>query len=169
MTNEVLPVYRLVLDFPIINRNGHLSIKPITYGGRNRIRSFNEESLRKAHDEVVSAFTPEELTEMGIPMLKHLVLEKYRSRHPERVQQLKKHLTTLKKANPDKKQSINKDNTITKNNITLIDPTSEGGSTAFLVGGSMSGKTTLIVQSLINILKDKLLRDRYNIIIIFSE
>lgn len=62
-----------------------------------------------------------------------------------------------------------KDNTITKNNITLIDPTSEGGSTAFLVGGSMSGKTSLIVQSLINILKDKVLRDRYNIIIIFSE
>ena len=60
-------------------------------------------------------------------------------------------------------------NKFTKDNITLIDPSAEGGSTAFLIGGSMSGKTSLIVQSLINILKDPLLKDRFNLIIIFSE
>lgn len=60
-------------------------------------------------------------------------------------------------------------NKFTKENITLIDPLSEGGSTAFLVGGSMSGKTSLIVQSLINILKNPDIKDRFNLIIIFSE
>lgn len=64
---------------------------------------------------------------------------------------------------------VPQNNTLNKKNITLIDPSAEGGSTAFLVGGSMSGKTSLIVQSLINILKNPNLRDRYDLIIIFSE
>lgn len=75
----------------------------------------------------------------------------------------------VKKPEIKKSGQNEQNNTLKKETLTLIDPSSEGGSTAFLVGGSMSGKTTLIVQSLLNILKDPLLRDRYNIIIIFSE
>jgi hypothetical protein len=173
MTHEIPPTYRLVLDFPVVNRKGQLSLRSMVYGGKNRIRPYHEESLRQAHQEVISSFTPEELTAMGIPVIRGLTHERYKLKRPERLELMRKQVKKIKDTNPNPKNKDkkvpDKDNTITKNNITLIDPSSEGGSTAFLVGGSMSGKTTLIVQSLINILKDKILRDRYNIIIIFSE
>lgn len=56
---------------------------------------------------------------------------------------------------------------LSKENITLIDPNRVGGSTALLVGGSLSGKTTLLMQALTNILGDY--PDRYDVILVFSE
>lgn len=60
-----------------------------------------------------------------------------------------------------------KNDDITKENITLIDVDKVGGSTAFIVGGSSSGKTTLLVQALQNILEHR--PDRYDVILVFSE
>jgi ABC-type dipeptide/oligopeptide/nickel transport system ATPase component len=56
---------------------------------------------------------------------------------------------------------------VTKDNITLIDVDKVGGATAFLVGGSSSGKSSLLVQALSNILDQH--PDRYDVIFIFSE
>lgn len=161
-------VYKIVLDFPAVDHRGHDTLKSLTYGGKNRTRPFDENDLRQAHEEVISAYTPQELSIMGIPTIRRLVLDRYNKRHPMRVQLAKKQYLDIQNANPDKDKP-NKNNTFTKDNITLIDPASEGGSTAFLIGGSKSGKTTLLVQSLINLLRSRELRDRYNIIIIFSE
>lgn len=58
-------------------------------------------------------------------------------------------------------------NQLNKDNIVIIDPTRVGGSTALLVGGSASGKTTLLMQALTNILRDY--PDRYDVILVFSE
>ena len=59
------------------------------------------------------------------------------------------------------------DYSITKDNITLVDTAKIGGSTAFVVGGSSSGKTSLLVQAIKNIIEHH--PDRYDTIIIFSE
>jgi hypothetical protein len=60
-----------------------------------------------------------------------------------------------------------KNNEVTKDNITLIDVNRVGGSTAFLVGGSSSGKTSLLVTALSNIIEQH--PDRYDVIMVFSE
>ncbi len=60
-----------------------------------------------------------------------------------------------------------KNNDVTKDNVTLIDVDKTGGSTAFVVGGSSSGKTTLLVQALKNIISNY--PERYDVILIFSE
>ncbi len=56
---------------------------------------------------------------------------------------------------------------IDETNITLIDPTTEGGSTAFICGASGTGKTSLITTALANILR--LHPNRFDVIVIFSE
>lgn len=56
---------------------------------------------------------------------------------------------------------------LTKETITLVNPFIENGSSALLLGGSSTGKTTLLVQAITNILKKH--KNRYDMIILFSE
>lgn len=52
-------------------------------------------------------------------------------------------------------------------NITLIDPTVPSGTTTLLLGGSMTAKTTLIVQAMKNLIK--LYPERFNVIVLMTE
>lgn len=56
---------------------------------------------------------------------------------------------------------------ITEKNITLIDPTLPSGTTTLLLGGSYTAKTSLLVQSLYNLLRD--FPDRFNAIVLMTE
>lgn len=59
------------------------------------------------------------------------------------------------------------DKDMTGDNITLIDPTVPSGTTTLLLGGSMTAKTTLIVQAMKNLLR--MYPDRFNVIVIMTE
>lgn len=59
------------------------------------------------------------------------------------------------------------DKDITGSNITLIDPTVPSGTTTLLLGGSMTAKTSLIVQSVKNLIKKH--PDRFDVIVLMTE
>lgn len=59
------------------------------------------------------------------------------------------------------------DKDIDGSNITLIDPTIPGGTTTLLLGGSMTAKSTLIVQAINNLIR--IAPDRFNVILLMTE
>ena len=55
---------------------------------------------------------------------------------------------------------------ITEKNVTIIDPTVEGGTTALLLGGSMTAKSSLIVRSIKNLIR--MFPDRFDSIVVMT-
>ncbi len=168
------PKYKVILYYDTLNRYGDPTPQPMVFMTKSLTKPFDETLLRWAHVQVINKYPPDQLKVMGTRVIKALIWETYHARNDGAIKQLKIDVQAeAKKEVPPPIMHRDPDDDVdgqwNKKNITLIDPSHEGGSTCFLVGGSSSGKTSLIVQSLNNILSSPVYRNRYDLIIIFSE
>ncbi len=148
----------------IDNKGKHIT-RTITIGSQSKKIRFDETALDHAFNKVITAYKDEI---MGIkPLtLKRLVLEYYDNENPLNYKNIK--YSEIGRASKRwEEPPMRPEDNISKETITIVNPNIIGGSSALLLAGSMSGKTTLMVQAVKNLLKNH--KDRYDLILIFSE
>lgn len=152
--------HKIIYD--TMKKNGLRARRSIVFGRSNARRLFDPNKLEEAFERVRTEYG-DQIQAMSIPTLKVLTWEHYREEDPFTYKKIKSKDLLRDKVIEDK----DTEEKLTKENITIVDPTVPHGTTALLLGGSLCGKTTLLVQALNNILKKH--KDRYDVIIIMSQ
>ena len=152
-------INRKVLTYSVTDSNGITIKKKITFGASNCKRRFDDESLENAFNKIIER-NKEGLAGIGTSTIKKLTWEQYQKDDPLNYQRIK--------ANEIENESnLRPEDVINKDTVTIVNPDIVNGSSALVLAGSFSGKTTLIVQAIKNILTHH--KKRYDLIIIFSE
>lgn len=133
--------------------SGKILRHKIIFGRNNSNITFDPQLLEEAFNEITGQYG-QEVAAMNKKTLKVLTWEKYQKQDPFKYRGIKEN-------------QMEDEPPLMKESITLVNPHIENGSSALLLGGSNSGKTTLLVQALTNLLNDY--RKRYDMIIIFSQ
>ena len=149
--------------YTVEDSKGKQITRIITVGSYSKKNRYDEEALDRAYNKVISMYK-DELVGIKPIHLRRLVLEYYDKDNPLNYKHLKhdKIVDASRDSYPVKPEDH-----ITKETVTIVNPHVIGGSSALLLAGSFSGKTTLMVQAVKNLLKNH--KDRYDLIIIFSE
>lgn len=148
---------KLTLGYEITRPSGKKIKRTIIFGANNKNLLFDKNKLEEAFVKVKAQYG-HELGAMRNPTIKALTWEYYQKENPFSYKGIKDKETEKK---------IEDEPPLTKHSITLVNPYIENGSSALLLGGSSSGKTTLLVQALKNLLKDH--KKRFDAMIICSE
>lgn len=152
----------LVLSYPAVTPKGVHKDKKITFGMTTSTKLFHKDRLESAFNKIKEKYH-DELAGMTPNTIKSLTWDEYKKNNP---------LTLDKIRSREKKEQFDsfehkEEEDLNKDNITIVNPHIVNGSSALVLAGSFSGKTTLIVQAIKNILEHH--RKRYDMIIIFSE
>ena len=157
------------LSYKAISPKGVTSTKELVYGRKNRVTPFLLKELKTAHNIVIDELDPDKLYIYSKVVLKNRVLGVYKSLvSSTTAAQQGKEFRKLNDNNEEKvadQFSAEQDYSDPPKNITLVDVFKTGGSTALVLAGSHSGKTTMLVHAINNIKKE----NHYDVIIVFSE
>lgn len=148
-------VNRLELHMKISVKGKKPINRRITFGCNGLTKTFDKRKMEAAFEQVKEKYG-EKLGSMTNKMIKAITWDYYTRSNP--------FIYEPEMASLDKE--LISEPPLMKESVTLVNPFIENGSSALLLGGSNSGKTTLLVQALHNLLRDY--KERYDLIIIFT-
>lgn len=160
---------QITLPYEVISPKGAMLTRELVYGRKNRKTPFIRKELETAHWMVIDELDPDRLYMYSKTVLKNRVLAQYKALiHSSTAAKMGEDFSKCNNSNKEKiaeQFSSDLDFTLPPKSITVVNTDMKSGSTALILAGGYSGKTTMLVHALNNITD----QERYDIIIIFTE